>query len=62
MRRAGIFGDAFSSPVTNFTKADNLKNRKPARMAYYSMCVPCTSSSAPLAQAQEKYEKCKFFF
>ena len=28
----------------------------------YSMCVPCMSSSAPFAQAQEKYEKCKFFF
>jgi len=37
MRRAGIFEDAFSSPDTNFAKADNLRRRKPARMVYDSM-------------------------
>jgi hypothetical protein len=40
----GIFEDAFSSPATNFAKADNQKRCKPARMVYYSMlyagCVP----------------------
>jgi len=37
MRRAGIFGDAFSSPVTNFAKADHLRNWNPARMEYDSL-------------------------
>jgi hypothetical protein len=33
----GIFGDAFSSPATDFAKADNQKRWKPARILYYSM-------------------------
>jgi len=31
-------------------------------MRYHALCVPCMSSSAPFAKAQEKSEKCKFFF
>ena len=34
----GVFGDAFSSPVTNFAKADHLRRWKPARMAYTACC------------------------
>jgi len=33
----GVFGDAFSSPVTNFAKTNQLRRWKYARMAYDSL-------------------------
>jgi len=37
MHRAGFSETRSYPPLQNFAKADNLKNRKPARMAYDSM-------------------------
>jgi len=62
MQSAGFTETRSHPPIQNLAKTPKLRYQAELPHFVYSMCVPCMSSSAPFAKAQEKYEKCKFFF